>query len=89
MADHISAGLTQSTGAVTAQNLNLIDGPSGGANLLDQQPLALTATVSTADRLEQENLHFHNAAINTALTAEFAAGVAGVFERVSLGAYLQ
>jgi len=89
MADHISAGMSQISGAATAQNLNLIDGVSGGASLLDQQPMGVSAVALTVDRLEEENLHFANALVNTALTAEFSGGVVGVAERVSLGAYLQ
>jgi hypothetical protein len=89
VAHHISAAMSQISGAATAQNLALIDGASGGAVLLIQQVLAITAAVNNLDRWAESDLAYANGLVNTAMTLEFGAGVAGTAQRISLGAYLQ
>ncbi len=90
VASSFQGSMAQSSGAATQRNLNLIDGASGGTSILWDEQLALTATANTVDRgTPHSNEHYANSAINTALTLEFDAAVAGTAQVASLGAYLQ
>jgi hypothetical protein len=90
VADNATGYQAQVSGAAASIELRLIDGVSGGAATLLTQQSAITATAATVDRPPPlQSGRFANAAINTALTFEFASAVAGVVQAVSLGAYLQ